>query len=139
SATDRRWSSTARTHSLSSSPPKSIRTRDSHRSGRAFHRRSFCDGRRARVSPGQQRFRPDLTSRRGDVGMRTAGEPDVATVIAAREGRPDAVDRLVGAYLPLVYNIVGRAIGGRPDVDDVVQDTLVRAPHGVGNPPAAGG
>jgi RNA polymerase sigma factor (sigma-70 family) len=65
--------------------------------------------------------------------MRTAGEPDVATVIAAREGRPDAVDRLVGAYLPLVYNIVGRAIGGHTDVDDVVQDTMLRALHGLGN------
>ncbi len=65
--------------------------------------------------------------------MRTAGEPDVTTVIAARDGRPEAVDRLVGAYLPLVYNIVGRAIGGHTDVDDVVQDTMLRALHGLGN------
>ena len=63
--------------------------------------------------------------------MRTAGEPDVATVIAARDGRPDALDRLVGGYLPLVYNIVGRAIGGHSDVDDVVQDTMVRAIDGL--------
>ncbi|HEX5406148.1 MAG TPA: sigma-70 family RNA polymerase sigma factor [Pseudonocardiaceae bacterium] len=63
--------------------------------------------------------------------MRTAGEPDVATVIAARNGRPDALDRLVGGYLPLVYNIVGRAIGGHSDVDDVVQDTMVRALDGL--------
>jgi RNA polymerase sigma factor (sigma-70 family) len=63
--------------------------------------------------------------------MQAAGEPDVATVIAARDGRPGAVDELVGAYLPLVYNIVGRAIGGHPDVDDVVQDTMVRALDGL--------
>ncbi|HEX5117061.1 MAG TPA: sigma-70 family RNA polymerase sigma factor [Pseudonocardiaceae bacterium] len=63
--------------------------------------------------------------------MRAAGEPDVATVIAARDGRPGAVDELVAAYLPLVYNIVGRAIGGHPDVDDLVQDTMVRALDGL--------
>jgi RNA polymerase sigma factor (sigma-70 family) len=63
--------------------------------------------------------------------MRTGGEPPVTTVIAAREGSPEAMDELVGAYLPLVYNIVGRAIGGHPDVDDVVQDTMLRALHGL--------
>ncbi|HEX3648668.1 MAG TPA: sigma-70 family RNA polymerase sigma factor, partial [Pseudonocardiaceae bacterium] len=63
--------------------------------------------------------------------MRAVGEPDAAMVIAARDGRPGAVDELVGAYLPLVYNIVGRAIGGHPDVDDVVQDTMVRALDGL--------
>lgn len=63
--------------------------------------------------------------------MRTTGEPPVTTVIAARDGRPEALDELVSGYLPLVYNIVGRAIGGHPDVDDVVQDTMVRALHGL--------
>jgi RNA polymerase sigma factor (sigma-70 family) len=63
--------------------------------------------------------------------MRTAGDPDVSTVIAARDGRPEALDELVAAYLPLVYNIVGRAINGHPDVDDVVQDTMLRALHGL--------
>lgn len=63
--------------------------------------------------------------------MRTAGEPSVATVVAARDGRPEALDELVAAYLPLVYNIVGRAIGGHPDVDDVVQDTMLRALDGL--------
>lgn len=64
--------------------------------------------------------------------MRTAGEPSAATVVAAREGRPEALDELVAAYLPLVYNIVGRAIGGHVDVDDVVQDTMLRALDGLG-------
>ncbi|MGH3210193.1 MAG: sigma-70 family RNA polymerase sigma factor [Trebonia sp.] len=35
-------------------------------------------------------------------------------------------------YLPLVYNIVGRAMNGHPDVDDVVQETMLRAVRGVG-------
>jgi RNA polymerase sigma factor (sigma-70 family) len=63
--------------------------------------------------------------------MRAAGEPSVATVVAAREGRPEALDELVAGYLPLVYNIVGRAIGGHSDVDDVVQDTMLRALNGL--------
>ncbi|OBQ50072.1 RNA polymerase [Streptomyces sp. H-KF8] len=38
-----------------------------------------------------------------------------------------AQDELVSAYLPLVYNIVGRALNGHPDVEDVVQETMLRA------------
>ncbi|MFF3500303.1 RNA polymerase sigma factor [Streptomyces sp. NPDC003247] len=34
-------------------------------------------------------------------------------------------------YLPLVYNIVGRAMDGHPDVDDVVQETMLRAVRGL--------
>ncbi|MEU5090664.1 sigma-70 family RNA polymerase sigma factor [Streptomyces sp. NPDC021356] len=55
----------------------------------------------------------------------------VALVTAAREGDPAAQDALVGAYLPLVYNIVGRALNGSVDVDDVVQDTMLRALDGL--------
>ncbi|WP_307161445.1 sigma-70 family RNA polymerase sigma factor [Streptomyces rishiriensis] len=51
----------------------------------------------------------------------------VALVTAARAGDQAAQDALVGAYLPLVYNIVGRALNGSVDVDDVVQDTMLRA------------
>ncbi|MFB9467494.1 RNA polymerase sigma factor, partial [Streptomyces cinereospinus] len=50
-----------------------------------------------------------------------------ALVTAARGGDPAAQDALVGAYLPLVYNIVGRALNGSVDVDDVVQETMLRA------------
>ncbi|MFD4878946.1 RNA polymerase sigma factor [Streptomyces sp. NPDC058420] len=53
--------------------------------------------------------------------------PDVAVVVAARAGDPQAVEHLVRACLPLVYNIVGRALDGHSDVDDVVQDTMLRA------------
>ncbi|MGW6905081.1 sigma-70 family RNA polymerase sigma factor [Streptomyces sp. NPDC054940] len=50
-----------------------------------------------------------------------------ALVTAAGDGDPEAQDALVSAYLPLVYNIVGRALNGSVDVDDVVQDTMLRA------------
>ncbi|MGC9539069.1 sigma-70 family RNA polymerase sigma factor [Streptomyces sp. UG1] len=50
-----------------------------------------------------------------------------ALVTAARSGDPKAQDTLVSAYLPLVYNIVGRALNGSVDVDDVVQETMLRA------------
>ncbi|MEU3839519.1 sigma-70 family RNA polymerase sigma factor [Streptomyces sp. NPDC028635] len=50
-----------------------------------------------------------------------------ALVTAARDGDQTAQDALVGAFLPLVYNIVGRALNGSVDVDDVVQDTMLRA------------
>ncbi|MHC0431807.1 sigma-70 family RNA polymerase sigma factor [Streptomyces sp. O3] len=59
--------------------------------------------------------------------MATSGESDRATVEAARRGDLRAQDELVAAYLPLVYNIVGRALRGHTDVDDVVQDTMLRA------------
>ncbi|MEU3028713.1 sigma-70 family RNA polymerase sigma factor [Streptomyces incarnatus] len=55
-----------------------------------------------------------------------------ALVIAAREGDAAAQDALVSAYLPLVYNIVGRALNGSVDVDDVVQETMLRALDGLG-------
>ncbi|MBM0260263.1 RNA polymerase sigma factor, partial [Micromonospora sp. 4G55] len=54
------------------------------------------------------------------------GGPDRATVVAARDGDPQALDALVAQSLPLVYNIVGRAVRRHADVDDVVQETLLR-------------
>ena len=52
--------------------------------------------------------------------------PDAALVSAAQRSGTHALDALVAASLPLVYNIVGRALRGHADVDDVVQETLVR-------------
>ncbi|MER5453933.1 sigma-70 family RNA polymerase sigma factor [Micromonospora sp. NPDC002389] len=49
-----------------------------------------------------------------------------ALVVAAQAGDRSARDRLVSAHLPLLYNLVGRALSGHPDVDDVVQETLLR-------------
>ncbi|MBO1332123.1 sigma-70 family RNA polymerase sigma factor [Streptomyces sp. VRA16 Mangrove soil] len=48
-------------------------------------------------------------------------------VVAAQDGDRRAREELVSAYLPLLYNIVGRALSGHVDVDDVVQETLLRA------------
>ncbi|MEU6251223.1 sigma-70 family RNA polymerase sigma factor [Streptomyces sp. NPDC047043] len=56
-----------------------------------------------------------------------------ALVTAARGGDPEAQDALVSAYLPLVYNVVGRALNGSVDVDDVVQDTMLRALGALGS------
>ncbi|MFB7369805.1 sigma-70 family RNA polymerase sigma factor [Streptomyces sp. NPDC056222] len=53
-------------------------------------------------------------------------------VRAAQSGDLRAQDRLIATYLPLVYNIVGRAMNGHHDVDDVVQETMLRALDGLG-------
>jgi RNA polymerase sigma factor (sigma-70 family) len=58
-------------------------------------------------------------------------EPGVQTVIAAQAGDGQALDDLISQYLPLIYNIVGRALNGHADVDDVVQETMLRAVRGV--------
>ncbi|MEU9861219.1 sigma-70 family RNA polymerase sigma factor [Streptomyces sp. NPDC047971] len=53
-------------------------------------------------------------------------------VRSAQSGDLWAQDRLIATYLPLVYNIVGRAMNGHHDVDDVVQETMLRALDGLG-------
>ncbi|MFI8824680.1 sigma-70 family RNA polymerase sigma factor [Streptomyces sp. NPDC053431] len=53
-------------------------------------------------------------------------------VRAAQQGDTEAQGRLAAAWLPLVYNIVGRAMNGHHDVDDVVQETMLRALDGLG-------
>jgi RNA polymerase sigma factor (sigma-70 family) len=55
----------------------------------------------------------------------------VPTVIAAQAGDARALDSLLAGYLPLIYNIVGRALSGHADVDDVVQETMLRAVRGL--------
>ncbi|MFI6470747.1 sigma-70 family RNA polymerase sigma factor [Streptomyces sp. NPDC050516] len=59
-------------------------------------------------------------------------EQVAAVVVAARAGDQRARDELVAGYLPLVYNIVGRALNGHADVDDVVQESLLRMLDGLG-------
>ncbi|MEY9895197.1 RNA polymerase sigma factor (sigma-70 family) [Catenulispora sp. MAP5-51] len=56
---------------------------------------------------------------------------DAELVAAARDGSLEAMDELVGRSLPLVYNIVGRALPGRADVDDVVQDAMLCVVRGL--------
>ncbi|NUW31629.1 sigma-70 family RNA polymerase sigma factor [Nonomuraea sp. SMC257] len=63
--------------------------------------------------------------------MSTRPTYEVETVRAAAAGDRGAVDELVRSHLPLVYNIVGRAMDGHPDVDDVVQETMARVVTGV--------
>jgi RNA polymerase sigma factor (sigma-70 family) len=59
--------------------------------------------------------------------MRASRADETSLVVAAQAGDPRALDDLATAYLPLVYTIVRRALGGLPDVDDVVQETMLRA------------
>ncbi|KUO15188.1 sigma-70 family RNA polymerase sigma factor [Streptomyces dysideae] len=66
--------------------------------------------------------------------MRSQGTqewPDVAVVMAARAGDRQASEQLIRDCLPLVYNIVGRALDGHSDVDDVVQEVMVRVLDGL--------
>ncbi|MER5604591.1 sigma-70 family RNA polymerase sigma factor [Micromonospora tulbaghiae] len=54
-----------------------------------------------------------------------------AVVDAARRGDRAAMDELVSHCLPLVYNIVGRALNRSADVDDVVQNTMLNVVRGL--------
>ncbi|TPQ19860.1 RNA polymerase sigma factor [Streptomyces sporangiiformans] len=56
-----------------------------------------------------------------------------STIAAAQAGDRRALDELVEGWLPLVYNIVGRALNGHADVDDVVQETMLRAVDNLGS------
>ncbi|MFF0007110.1 RNA polymerase sigma factor [Streptomyces tibetensis] len=56
-----------------------------------------------------------------------------AVITAAQAGDRRALDELVAGWLPLVYNIVGRALNGHADVDDVVQETMLRAVDHLGS------
>ncbi|MEU3574262.1 sigma-70 family RNA polymerase sigma factor [Kitasatospora sp. NPDC036755] len=62
-----------------------------------------------------------------DVQNRTG----TSLVLAAQAGDRQAQEALVAAWLPLVYNVAGRALGGHADVDDVAQETMIRALDGL--------
>ncbi|MBK3647851.1 RNA polymerase sigma factor, partial [Streptomyces sp. MBT33] len=62
-----------------------------------------------------------------------AGRRWRATIAAAQAGDRRALDDLVAGWLPLVYNVVGRALNGHADVDDVVQETMLRAVDNLGS------
>ncbi|MEV0176897.1 sigma-70 family RNA polymerase sigma factor [Streptomyces sp. NPDC050803] len=55
------------------------------------------------------------------------------TIAAAQAGDRRALEELVEGWLPLVYNVVGRALNGHADVDDVVQETMLRAVDNLGS------
>lgn len=60
------------------------------------------------------------------VGDRTA-----SLVVAAQSGDRGALHELTAAHLPLVYNVIGRALNGHADVDDLVQETMERVVRGL--------
>ncbi|MDT9700526.1 sigma-70 family RNA polymerase sigma factor [Streptomyces sp. P17] len=62
-----------------------------------------------------------------------AGRQWRSTIAAAQAGDRRALDELVAGWLPLVYNVVGRALDGHADVDDVVQETMLRAVGNLGS------
>ncbi|MFC7531773.1 sigma-70 family RNA polymerase sigma factor [Actinoplanes sp. GCM10030250] len=55
------------------------------------------------------------------------GATGTALVSAARDGDRDALNELARRHLPLVYNLVRRALNDSPDIDDIVQDVMLRA------------
>ncbi|MEU1401269.1 sigma-70 family RNA polymerase sigma factor [Streptomyces sp. NPDC005728] len=65
---------------------------------------------------------------RTDVG----GREWSVVVAAAQAGDRRALEELLQGWLPLVYNVVGRALNGHADVDDVVQETMLRAVDNLG-------
>ena len=57
------------------------------------------------------------------------GQDVTRLVRDAQAGSSGALGALVAEHLPLIYNIIGRALDGDPDVDDVVQETMLRSIH----------
>ncbi|MDX2963944.1 sigma-70 family RNA polymerase sigma factor [Streptomyces acidiscabies] len=77
------------------------------------------------------RMEADGRARRGGAVGRAGGDWS-GVIAAAQAGDRRALDELVQGWLPLVYNIVGRALNGHADVDDVVQETMLRAVGSLG-------
>ncbi|MER5349184.1 sigma-70 family RNA polymerase sigma factor [Kitasatospora sp. NPDC002551] len=59
------------------------------------------------------------------------GGAGATLVLAAQAGDPQAREALVAAWFPLVYNVAGRALNGHADVDDIAQETMIRALDGL--------
>src|SRR5260221_7763995 len=57
--------------------------------------------------------------------------PGAQTVIAAQRGDQRALEALFSSCLPLIYDIAGCALHDRADVDDVVQETMLRVIRGL--------
>ncbi|GLY50216.1 sigma-70 family RNA polymerase sigma factor [Lentzea sp. NBRC 102530] len=64
-------------------------------------------------------------------GREWLGQVDAEQVEAARTGDRTALDAVVAGCLPLVYNVAGRALHADAEVDDVVQETMVRVIRGI--------
>ncbi|WP_354644064.1 CAP domain-containing protein [Kitasatospora camelliae] len=59
------------------------------------------------------------------------GERTTALVERAWTGDGEATAELIGGHLPLVHNVVGRALSGRPGSADAVRETARRAVDGL--------
>ncbi|SDW28712.1 RNA polymerase sigma factor, sigma-70 family [Amycolatopsis xylanica] len=59
-------------------------------------------------------------------GRERHAQVDMTQVTAARAGDREAMDALVADHLQLVYSITGHALSSAADVDDVVQETMLR-------------
>jgi len=58
--------------------------------------------------------------------------PEADVIAAARAGDRGALEELSSGTLPLVYSVAARAYPYRDDVDDVVQETMMRILRGIG-------
>ena len=73
-------------------------------------------------------FRADLPPQAPPSNDSSGTGPSATGLVnAARSGDADARAALFSEYLPLIYNVVGRGLHGHADVDDVVQETMLRA------------
>ncbi|MER7577999.1 CAP domain-containing protein [Streptomyces sp. NPDC126514] len=63
---------------------------------------------------------------------------EVELVRAAQRGDAQAQQELITMHLALVYNVIGRALNGHPDTDDLVQDSVLQAMAGFSTLPSAG-
>ncbi|GGM55209.1 sigma-70 family RNA polymerase sigma factor [Dactylosporangium sucinum] len=61
----------------------------------------------------------------------STAEDTAELVRAAQAGDDRALERLAAAFLPLVYNVVGRALDGHADADDLVQETMIQFVRGL--------
>ena len=92
---------------------------------------------RRRRRGGHNRFGPRRLRRRRVLAvqtgrhMSTTGNTNITLVDAARLGDRQALQALLAEHLPLIYNIIGRALEGHADVDDVVQETMLRVVRGL--------
>ncbi|WP_406464229.1 sigma-70 family RNA polymerase sigma factor [Streptomyces sp. NBC_00111] len=66
-----------------------------------------------------------------DSGTGRAVRDTAVLVGEARRGDTAALEELLSAHLPLVYGIVGRALNGHADVDDLVQEVMLRIVRGL--------
>lgn len=77
----------------------------------------------------QSEIEAATTRSRGEIP--SAGPDVAALVVRAQAGDREALDHLVAAHLPVIYHVVGRALGSHSDVDDLVQDTMIKIMRGL--------